>query len=157
MHKHELMSAEQREAIDFVEGIAFRTADDGLQDSFSLASGLFCPPGESKTKQADRDLADINKIVERHTMLPQFMNVAGMAEVDYDMDGVDRINAVHEADRLYANGPLGQRFGAQYPTWQLFMDALARGVIVLEEQAPKSPAGSSGGDSGASASDSAPA
>lgn len=109
-----------------------RTQIDGLQDQYSLASGIACDEAEDVTRQEFADEADVNVILRRFGVgnLPP-MQPLTFGEVDYDLDLQGAYAAVRDATLAHQNLPEAIR--ANYPTWEDVYAGMERGELVYQD------------------------
>lgn len=85
-----------------------RHAYDGLQEEYSLAAGVVCPPEEDKAQQQFAEESDINTIVRRFGLtgtLPQTVRVPKYGDFTVVTDYKTAMDAVREADSNFMELP----------------------------------------------------
>lgn len=114
-----------------------RTQWDQRQLEFSLASAMDYTNSEDMTRQEFKEETDINTILKKFGVGqgPQLLPIQN-GEVDYDVGFQDAFLVAQDAQRAWNR--MSPDLRAKYPTWQLLLDAVAKGEDPFKtEDTPK--------------------
>lgn len=114
-----------------------RKQGDDLNDEASDAAGLDCTNDLDHARQEFGPETDVNTILKRFAVtgaVPARRPAQWKTEIDYNLDLQSAIHAVEEVKASYAGLPKELRDA--YPTWQLFMQGIAKGEITIKQDDP---------------------
>lgn len=103
----------------------FRSKVDNFDD-ITISSGLFCDSEEDVTRQEFKDEADINKVLQRHGVMPRPVQYG---EWNFDEDLTSSVQARQAVDDAYMALPADVR--AQYPDMGSVWAAIASGALKI--------------------------
>lgn len=114
-----------------------RKQGDDLNDEASDAAAIDCSNDVDHARQEFGPETDVNTILKRFAVtgaVPARRPAQWNTEVDYNLDLQSAIHAVEEVKASYAGLPKELRDA--YPTWQLFMQGVAKGEITIKPDDP---------------------
>lgn len=111
----------------------FRSKIDNLDD-ITVSSGLFCDPDEDVTRQEFKDEADVNKLMQRHGLLPRPVQYG---EWNFDEDLTSSVQARQQVDEAYSMLPENVR--ALYPNMAAVWAAIASGALKMAPEGVEVP------------------
>lgn len=137
--KHELaaIAAEPGEQLPIFR---MRTQMDSAEENerHGLEAAIRCPPEEDRTRQADKDSADINKIMERAQR--GHMPVLRAVHYGEQDDSLSLLSALNAADNVFdAWASLPEETRKKYPSPEHLMYAAQRGTLTREELGGRPP------------------
>lgn len=111
---------------------AIRTQIDGLNEEYSLLTGLDCSDLPDMARQEFKDESDVNKVLARYGVdgiqrPPQY------SAVDYDMDLQQSLESIREAERAIAKLP--EELRGKYSTWERLLDGAFKGEFKSDLEA----------------------
>lgn len=105
---------------------AIRTQVDGLNEEYSISTGLDCSNLPDMTRQEFKDETDVNKVLARYGV-NGLMREPQYSEIDYDMDLQQSIESIREAERAIGKLPLELR--EKYSTWERLLAGAHNGSM----------------------------
>jgi hypothetical protein len=105
---------------------AIRTQVDGLNEEYSLLTGLDCSNLPDMARQEFKAETDVNIILGRYG-IDGIQRPTQYAQVDYDMDLQQSLESIREAERAVMKLPPELR--EKYRTWEGLLDGVYNGQL----------------------------
>lgn len=105
---------------------AIRTQVDGLDEEYSLHTGIDCGNREDMARQEFKDDTDVNKILGRYGVNAD-MRPLQFGNVNYDLDLQQALEAIIAANEAMASLPDTLR--ERYPSWESLSKGLRDGTL----------------------------
>lgn len=112
--------------------IAYRKQNDGLQDEYSIQTGLDCSIEGNKdmARQEFKDDADINNLLKRFGVENQQRTTIPFGEADYTIDLQQAMHSVSDAQRAYSR--MDPAIKKLYPNFEKFLRGMNSGDLARD-------------------------